>query len=151
MVNNSFSESYKSAGVDITAGYEGVKRIKPLVESTFTKGIIGSIGGFGGQREKADAESVSEAETETSDSKPGGGDQTDGESPPASDEQTSEMLSGETPTAGVHRQRPSFGGMPDPSADRTNQAKTQNLITFGVCLAVIIAALILAKLFKRRK
>ncbi len=51
MVDNSFSESYKSAGVDITAGYEGVKRIKPLVESTFTKGVIGSIGGFGGMFE----------------------------------------------------------------------------------------------------
>jgi len=48
MVINSFSESYKEAGVDITAGYEGVRRIKPLVESTFTKGVLGGIGGFGG-------------------------------------------------------------------------------------------------------
>ncbi len=42
------SESYKAAGVDVTAGYEAVKRMKPHVESTFTKGVIGSLGGFGG-------------------------------------------------------------------------------------------------------
>ena len=42
------SESYKAAGVDVTAGYEAVKLMKPHVESTFTKGVIGSLGGFGG-------------------------------------------------------------------------------------------------------
>ena len=47
-MNKSFSESYKAAGVDVTAGYESVKLIKPMVESTFTKGVMGSLGGFGG-------------------------------------------------------------------------------------------------------
>lgn len=42
------SESYKQAGVDVVAGYESVKLIKPMVESTFTKGVIGGLGGFGG-------------------------------------------------------------------------------------------------------
>ncbi len=45
---NSRSESYKAAGVDVTAGYEAVRLMKPMVESTFTKGVIGSLGGFGG-------------------------------------------------------------------------------------------------------
>lgn len=47
-MSKSFSESYKAAGVDVTAGYESVKLIKPMVESTFTKGVMGSLGGFGG-------------------------------------------------------------------------------------------------------
>ena len=42
------SESYAAAGVDVTAGYESVERIKPLVASTFRKGVIGGLGGFGG-------------------------------------------------------------------------------------------------------
>ena len=42
------SESYKAAGVDVVAGYEAVKLMKPHVESTFTKGVIGTLGGFGG-------------------------------------------------------------------------------------------------------
>lgn len=45
---NSHSDSYKAAGVDVTAGYEAVRLMKPEVESTFTKGVIGSLGGFGG-------------------------------------------------------------------------------------------------------
>jgi len=47
-MQNSFSESYAKAGVDITAGYEAVERIKPLVKSTFREGVLGGIGGFGG-------------------------------------------------------------------------------------------------------
>lgn len=47
-MSKSFSESYKAAGVDVTAGYEAVKLMKPYVESTFTKGVLGSLGGFGG-------------------------------------------------------------------------------------------------------
>ena len=47
-MSESHSESYKAAGVDVTAGYEAVKRIKPMVESTYIPGVIGSIGGFGG-------------------------------------------------------------------------------------------------------
>ena len=42
------SESYKAAGVDVVAGYEAVKLMKPHVESTFTKGVIGTRGGCGG-------------------------------------------------------------------------------------------------------
>lgn len=47
-MTDSYSERYKEAGVDITAGYEAVRQMKPLVERTFTKGVIGSLGGFGG-------------------------------------------------------------------------------------------------------
>ncbi len=45
---DSHSKSYAEAGVDVTAGYDTVKRIKPMVESTYIPGVIGSIGGFGG-------------------------------------------------------------------------------------------------------
>ncbi|MEL4105839.1 phosphoribosylformylglycinamidine cyclo-ligase [Oscillospiraceae bacterium WX1] len=45
---NSKSDSYAAAGVDVTAGYESVERIKPLVKSTFRPGVLGSLGGFGG-------------------------------------------------------------------------------------------------------
>lgn len=38
---------YKSAGVDITAGNEAVRRIKSAVESTFSKDVLTSIGSFG--------------------------------------------------------------------------------------------------------
>ena len=48
------SESYMAAGVDVTAGYEAVKLMKPMVESTFTKGVMGTLGGFGGLFEAAD-------------------------------------------------------------------------------------------------
>jgi phosphoribosylformylglycinamidine cyclo-ligase len=44
----SFSESYKSAGVDITAGYAAVELMKPFVKSTKTAGVLDEIGGFGG-------------------------------------------------------------------------------------------------------
>ena len=46
--HNSRSAAYAAAGVDITAGYETVKRIGPLVEGTFTEEVLGGIGGFGG-------------------------------------------------------------------------------------------------------
>ncbi|MEC7987154.1 MAG: phosphoribosylformylglycinamidine cyclo-ligase [Myxococcota bacterium] len=42
------SKAYKDAGVDIEAGYEVVKRIKGHVKRTHRKGVLGSIGGFGG-------------------------------------------------------------------------------------------------------
>ena len=42
------SDSYAAAGVDVTAGYEAVNRIKPLVESTYIDGVMGTLGGFGG-------------------------------------------------------------------------------------------------------
>ena len=47
-MKNSHSESYAAAGVDVTAGYEAVSRIKPLVESTYIPGVMGTLGGFGG-------------------------------------------------------------------------------------------------------
>ena len=45
------SDSYAAAGVDVTAGYEAVNRIKPLVESTNVPGVLGGLGGFGGMFE----------------------------------------------------------------------------------------------------
>ncbi len=39
---------YKDSGVDIHKGYEVVQRIKKDVEKTKIKGVMGSIGGFGG-------------------------------------------------------------------------------------------------------
>lgn len=44
----SFSDSYKEAGVDVTAGYEAVKLMKDHVARTMTDGVLGGIGGFGG-------------------------------------------------------------------------------------------------------
>ena len=43
-----FSDSYKSAGVDVTAGYEAVRLMKDSVAKTTTDGVIGGLGGFGG-------------------------------------------------------------------------------------------------------
>jgi phosphoribosylformylglycinamidine cyclo-ligase len=39
---------YGSAGVDIDASNAAKRRIRSLVESTFTKGVVGGFGGFGG-------------------------------------------------------------------------------------------------------
>ena len=44
----SFSESYRKAGVDITAGYEGVKLMSAHVKRTVIPGVVSDIGGFGG-------------------------------------------------------------------------------------------------------
>ncbi|MCD7881290.1 MAG: phosphoribosylformylglycinamidine cyclo-ligase [Clostridiales bacterium] len=49
--NSSQSASYAAAGVDVTAGYEAVSRIKPLVASTVVPGVLGGIGDFGGMFE----------------------------------------------------------------------------------------------------
>ena len=46
--NDSHSASYAAAGVDITAGYEGVKLMKKHVMRTMTDGVVSDIGGFGG-------------------------------------------------------------------------------------------------------
>lgn len=43
--------SYKNAGVDIDAGNQFVKNIKPHVKATFDKNVIGSIGSFAGAYE----------------------------------------------------------------------------------------------------
>ncbi len=44
----SFSESYKEAGVDITAGYKAVELMKSHIARTLTGGALSDIGGFGG-------------------------------------------------------------------------------------------------------
>ena len=44
----SFSESYKAAGVDITAGYKAVDLMKTHIAKTMTSGAMSDIGGFGG-------------------------------------------------------------------------------------------------------
>ena len=44
----SFSDSYREAGVNIEAGYEGVKLMKKHVERTLIPGVVSDIGGFGG-------------------------------------------------------------------------------------------------------
>ncbi len=44
----SFSESYKAAGVDVTAGYKAVELMKAHVAKTMTAGVLSGIGGFGG-------------------------------------------------------------------------------------------------------
>ena len=44
----SFSDAYKAAGVDVTAGYESVELIRKDVKRTEIPGVLGSIGGFGG-------------------------------------------------------------------------------------------------------
>ena len=47
-MRESFSESYKNAGVDITAGYKAVELIKRHIARTVIPGAIDGIGGFGG-------------------------------------------------------------------------------------------------------
>lgn len=44
----SYSDSYKAAGVDVTAGYTAVELMKQHVAKTMTTGCIGGLGGFGG-------------------------------------------------------------------------------------------------------
>ena len=44
----SFSESYRDAGVNIEAGYEGVKLMKKHVHRPMIPGVVSDIGGFGG-------------------------------------------------------------------------------------------------------
>ena len=47
-MSNSFSESYKNAGVDVTAGYEAVHLMKEHIARTNIPGVMSGIGGFGG-------------------------------------------------------------------------------------------------------
>ena len=44
----SYSDSYKAAGVDVTAGYRSVELMKAHVARTMTDGVLSGIGGFGG-------------------------------------------------------------------------------------------------------
>jgi len=40
--------TYQEAGVDVTAGYEAVKRMKQYAESTFNEHVMSTLGSFGG-------------------------------------------------------------------------------------------------------
>lgn len=48
MIENSRSEAYAAAGVDITAGYQSVELMKKHIARTNVPGVIGGLGGFGG-------------------------------------------------------------------------------------------------------
>ena len=48
MHNNSKSESYAAAGVDITAGYRAVELMKKHISRTKNEGCLDDVGGFGG-------------------------------------------------------------------------------------------------------
>ena len=47
-MNNSRSESYAAAGVDITAGYKAVELMKTHIKRTRNEGCLDDVGGFGG-------------------------------------------------------------------------------------------------------
>ena len=47
-MENSKSEIYAKAGVDITAGYKSVELMKKHIAKTMTSGVCSDIGGFGG-------------------------------------------------------------------------------------------------------
>ena len=47
-MSKSYCESYKNAGVDITAGYKAVELMKSHIARTMTKNVVSDIGGFGG-------------------------------------------------------------------------------------------------------
>jgi phosphoribosylformylglycinamidine cyclo-ligase len=47
-MENSRSAAYAAAGVDITAGYKGVKLMSADVKRTHIPGVVSDIGGFGG-------------------------------------------------------------------------------------------------------
>ena len=47
-MSSSRSDAYTSAGVNINAGNALVSRIKSLVATTYTHGVLSDIGGFGG-------------------------------------------------------------------------------------------------------
>ena len=48
MCSNKPSVTYRDAGVDIDAGNKAVELMKDAVQRTYTKGVVGDIGGFGG-------------------------------------------------------------------------------------------------------
>ncbi|ETN61567.1 phosphoribosylamine-glycine ligase [Anopheles darlingi] len=54
------SISYKDSGVDIGAGDELVRRIKPHAKSTNRPGVMGGLGGFGGLFRLRDADSLAD-------------------------------------------------------------------------------------------
>ena len=48
MIENSKSEAYAAAGVDITAGYRAVELMKQHIQRTEIPGVCSDVGGFGG-------------------------------------------------------------------------------------------------------
>ncbi len=50
-MSKSFSESYKAAGVDVTAGYKAVELMKEHIRKTGIPGVLSSVGGFSGMFE----------------------------------------------------------------------------------------------------
>lgn len=50
-MENSYSNSYKEAGVDVTAGYKAVELMKAHVAKTVIPGCVDGLGGFGGMFE----------------------------------------------------------------------------------------------------
>ena len=46
-MQNSKSEAYAAAGVDITAGYKSVELMKKHIRKTETPGVFSDVGGFG--------------------------------------------------------------------------------------------------------
>ena len=48
MHENSKSDVYAAAGVDITAGYRSVELMKKHIARTVTPGVYSDVGGFGG-------------------------------------------------------------------------------------------------------
>ncbi|MCD7786562.1 MAG: phosphoribosylformylglycinamidine cyclo-ligase, partial [Oscillospiraceae bacterium] len=47
-MERSYSASYAAAGVNIEAGYEGVRLMRAHVERTRIPGVVSGLGGFGG-------------------------------------------------------------------------------------------------------
>ncbi len=48
MCSNKTSLTYRDAGVDIDAGNRAVELMKESVKRTYTSGVVGDLGGFGG-------------------------------------------------------------------------------------------------------
>lgn len=48
---SNFTESYKAAGVDVTAGYKAVELMKASVNKTLSSAVLNGLGGFGGMYE----------------------------------------------------------------------------------------------------
>ena len=66
-----------------------------------------------------------------------------------SDEKPAENKSAdENSSENAGNSRPSFSGMP---GDSSNQTMIKNLIIFGACIALMLAALLILKIFKRRR
>ena len=48
MCSNKPGLTYRAAGVDIDAGNKAVELMKESVKRTYTAGVVGDLGGFGG-------------------------------------------------------------------------------------------------------